>query len=60
MAAPGVRQNGLTSSNASYPFADQADVLVNTRLAADVLGATKMDRPEWTAVNRRPARCIAR
>jgi len=44
-------QNGLTSSNASYPFADQADVLVNTRLAADVLGATKMDRPEWTAVN---------
>ncbi len=44
-------QNGLTASNATYPFADQADVLVNTRLAADVLGATRMDRPEWTAVN---------
>ncbi|KQU55978.1 phosphatase [Sphingomonas sp. Leaf339] len=44
-------QNGLTSSNATYAFADQADVLVNTRLAADILGATKMDRPEWTAVN---------
>ncbi|MEH3048248.1 PhoX family protein [Sphingomonas adhaesiva] len=44
-------QNGLTASNATYAFADQADVLINARLAADVLGATPMDRPEWTAVN---------
>lgn len=44
-------QNGLTSSSTVYPFADQADVLANARLAGDVLGATKMDRPEWTAVN---------
>ncbi|WBY09412.1 DUF839 domain-containing protein [Sphingomonas sp. 7/4-4] len=44
-------QNGITAAAAIYPFADQADVLVNARLAADVVGATPMDRPEWTAVN---------
>jgi secreted PhoX family phosphatase len=44
-------QGPLTAANAAYPFADQADVLVNARLAGDALGATKMDRPEWTAVN---------
>lgn len=36
-----------------YAFADQADVLVNARLAADAVGATKMDRPEWCAVHPR-------
>ncbi len=41
----------LTAANATYSFADQNDVLVNARLAGDALGATKMDRPEWTAVN---------
>ncbi len=38
---------------AGVEFKDQADVLVNTRLSADVAGATKMDRPEWGAVHPR-------
>jgi secreted PhoX family phosphatase len=43
-------QHGLTAANG---FADQGDVLIKTRLAADVVGATPMDRPEWTAVDPR-------
>ncbi|NIC42241.1 PhoX family phosphatase [Aquabacterium sp. A08] len=34
-----------------YAFANQADVWINARHAADAVGATKMDRPEWGAVN---------
>ncbi|HEV3364466.1 MAG TPA: alkaline phosphatase PhoX, partial [Acidimicrobiia bacterium] len=32
-------------------WADQADVLLRTRQAADAVDATKLDRPEWVAVH---------
>ena len=41
-------ENGLTTENG---FVDQADVLVHARAAADIVGATKMDRPEWITVH---------
>lgn len=43
-------ENGL---DASSGFTSQADVLIRAREAADRVGATKMDRPEWVAVHPR-------
>lgn len=41
-------KNGLTPENG---FRDAAEVLIFARKAASQVGATKMDRPEWIAIN---------
>lgn len=41
-------QGPLTAANG---FADAGEVLIKARQASDALGATKMDRPEWLAID---------
>jgi secreted PhoX family phosphatase len=36
---------------AANGFTDQGEVVIKARQASDALGATKMDRPEWLAIN---------
>jgi hypothetical protein len=43
--------HGRGSLTAADGFADQGEVMIKSRQASDLLGATKMDRPEWLAID---------
>jgi secreted PhoX family phosphatase len=43
--------HGQGPLTAAYGFADPGEVLIKARQASDLLGATKMDRPEWLAID---------
>jgi len=45
-------RHGEGPLTAAQGFADQGEVLIKSRQASDALGATKMDRPEWIAVDK--------
>ena len=43
--------HGQGPLTAAQGFADQGEVVIKARQASDALGATKMDRPEWLAID---------
>lgn len=45
--------HGATKLTVADGFADQADLLIRTRMAADAVGATRLHRPEWVGANSR-------
>ena len=45
--------HGQGPLTAAAGFADQGEVVIKARQASDALGATKMDRPEWLAIDER-------
>ena len=45
--------NPVVAANPDFEFKSDADIAIFTRLAADAVSATKMDRPEWGGVNPR-------
>jgi len=46
-------KNPIVAANPDFEFTSDAEVAIFTRLAADAVGATRMDRPEWGGVNPR-------
>ena len=51
--------HGAHGLDAASGFNDQAEVLVAARAAADRVGGTKMDRPEWITVHPTTGECFA-
>jgi len=46
-------KNPIVAANPDFEFTSDAEVAIFTRLAADAVGVTRMDRPEWGGVNPR-------